>query len=248
MNDAPPPLSPSPYRQPAYQEPARGSGGGGRGCLGCSLGCFFMVIVGAVGAYLLFVGAKKMVEQYTATQAVPVEAPVASQDQIDGAISKFDAFRTGMESGGTPVPLSLTGDEINMLIFNHPDFAPVAGKAAVAIDGDELRSRVSIDLNELNLPEGAVSKYLDGKYFNGEVALSLNMVDGRPEMYLKGLSVNGLAVPDALLSGIKDKNVFEKILEDPDAKAEFDRIEDMKIENGRFIIVPKTGDRQSPVE
>jgi hypothetical protein len=246
MNDAPPPLfpqAPQPYAQPAPVAPPPRKSGCGLGGLGCGLGC--LIAVAASVALVVFgvVAAKnyfgKMVNEYTATEYVPIAAPQASPEQVASAVEKFDSFSQGMAAGGSPVPLTLTGEELNLVLWNHPNFAAVAGKANVEIEGDVLTSEVSLNFDELPVPEGFVADALKGKFFNGEISLKLGMAAGQPTLYMEGLSVNGNAVPDAFMTGLKSQNLLKDAAKNPEATAFFERIEDLRVEDGKLIIVPK---------
>jgi hypothetical protein len=251
MNDAPPPLypqAPQPYAQPAPVAPPPRKSGCGLGGLGCGLGCL-IAVAACVGLVIFGVFAAKnyfgkMVDEYTATEYVPITAPQASPEQVASAVEKFDSFSQGMGVGGSPVPLTLTGEELNLILWNHPNFAPAAGKANVAIEGDVLSSEVSLNFDELPIPEGFVADALKGKFFNGEVSLKLGMAAGQPALYLEGLAVNGNSVPDAFLSGMKSQNLLQDAAKNPEATAFFERIEDLRIEDGKLIIVPKANSTQ----
>lgn len=244
MNDSPPPLAPLSPPSPAapVAPPQKKSGCGWIGG-GCGLGC--LLAVGAFVALVIFavVGVKnylgKVIDEYTATQAVPVEAPVAAPGQIAEATAKFDAFQQGLEPGGTPVPLDLTGDELNLLIFNHPAFSALAGKASVSIEDDQLSSRVSLDFGDLPIPEGFFGDKLKGKFFNGDLDLKMGMAAGRPSLYLENLSVNGNPVPEAFISGMRAQNLLENAHKDPQFSKFLGRIEDLRIEDGRLQVIPK---------
>lgn len=249
MNDAPPPLHPaspqpyySPQPQPAYQPPPRKSGCGLAG-FGCGFGCLLVVILSVVAVIGLGIAGKKWVEtkidEYTSYEGKPVEAPQATPEQIATAISKAEAFRDGMAEGGTPAPLELTGEELNLILWNDPEFSQLAGKAEVGIEGDRLHANISIPIDDLPLPEGALADMLKGKYFNGEVGVKMGMASGQPALYLDSLSVNGTPVPEMFMSGLRSQNLLEEALKNPDASASFDRIEDIRVEGGRLIIIPK---------
>ncbi len=246
MNDAPPPLysqAPQPYAQNSPVAPPPRKSGCGLGGIGCGLGC--LLAVGVCVALVIFgvVAAKnyfgKMVEEYTATEYVPIETPQASPEQVASALEKFDSFSEGIGAGGSPVPLTLTGEELNLILWNHANFAAVAGKANAEIEGDVLTSEVSLNFDELPIPEGFFADALKGKFFNGEISLKLGMAAGRPALYMEGLSVNGNAVPDAFMTGMKTQNLLEDASKNPEATAFFDRIEDLRVEDGKLIIVPK---------
>lgn len=246
MNDVPPPLTPSapqPYQQlPRQAPPTSGKKTG----MGCAIGCLIAFVACVALVVVAFVGVKKylggMIEQYTASSAVPVEAPQATPEAIESTKAKYEAFQAGLEEGGTPVPLALTAEEINLLLFNHPQFAESAGMLRVDIVDDKLKSQVSIDFDSLPLPEGFFKNNLGGKYFNGEVGISLGMVAGRPAIYIEDLAVNGAQLPAPLLEGFRSQNFLDEMRKnDPSATTFFDKLEDMRIENGQLILVPKGG-------
>ncbi len=251
MNDVPPPLhpaAPQPHYQPqaqpqaAFQPPPRKSGCGCTGA-GCGVGCLLAVIASV--AIVVFLGIAGMrwfeakVEQYTAYESVPIETPQATNEEIAVALSKVQAFRAGMEEGGTPVRLELTGEELNLALWNDPEFSQMAGKANVDIVGDQLNAKVSLPLDDLPLPAGPLGDKLKGKFLNGEAGVKVGMAAGRPTLYLESLSVNGATVPEMFMSGMKSQNLLEEAIKKPEFKAAFDKIEDIRVEGGRLIVVPK---------
>ena len=246
MNDAPPPLTPAspqtPYQQPQPQASPPGTGSGGKWALACGLGCLALIVIAAVGSYFVygFVKSKatEVVAGFTTTEAVKVEMPELSQAQIDAAQAKYDAFTAGM-GGGELVPLVLTGDDINALIIKHPSFSALRDRASVTIEDDKLRSQVSVNLDELEIPVKFIADAVKGKYFNGEATFALGMAVGRPVLYIEGLEVNGAVIPEEFMKELRKENLLEKAVKDPDSAAFFERIEDLKIENGELIVVPK---------
>lgn len=250
MNDAPPPLHPAapqpyyhPQPQPTYQPPPRKSGCGCAGA-GCGVGCLVAVIAGIVCLVALGIAGKKWLEttinEYTSYEAQPVVAPQATPEQIAAALAKAQAFRNGMDGGGDPVPLVLTGEELNLVLWNDPEFSQLAGKAEVGIEEDQLHAKVSIPLDDLPLPKGGIADMLKGKYFNGELGVRIGMESGQPALYLDNLAVNGAPVPEMFMSGLRSQNLLEEALKNPEGRAIFDRIEDIRVEGGRLTIIPKT--------
>ncbi len=252
MNDAPPPLFPASsqpqpgypaYRAPSAYPPPKKSSCCGLPGIGCGFGCLLVVILGVVGLIFLGVAGKKWVdariEEYTSFEGQPLEAPQASPDRIAEALAKAEAFRKGMEPGGTPVPLEVTGEELNLILWNDPEFAQFAGKVEVGIEDDVLSSKFSVAFDQLPLPQGYWADKLKGKHLNGEADVKLGMTAGQPSLYLEGLSLNGMAIPEVFLSELRTQNLLEELAKNPNATAAFDQLEDIRVEGGRLIIVPK---------
>ena len=153
-------------------------------------------------------------------------------------MKRFDAFVVAMEGGEVKEPLVLTEGDINALIANHPDFEAVSESMVVSIVEDKLTSEVSFSLDSLNLPETFFTEAMKGKYFNGELTLSVGTVAGRPAMYIEGVSVGGNPLPASFMSELSKENILQEAQSDPEVSQFFDRIGELKMEDKRLIIAP----------
>ncbi|MEM9015442.1 MAG: hypothetical protein AAGC68_00415 [Verrucomicrobiota bacterium] len=249
MNDTPPPLehgSPAPAdpgSNPAPTTPPS-TGGGGKWLLGCGLGCLGVVVVGVILVFVILNFSKNKINEwvlgYTSSQPVQIEAPQLQQGEIDSAVTRFDSFSSALEAGTASESLILSEDDINALLFHHPDFADAAGMTNVSIENDQLTSRVSIDLNSIEIPIDFVADAVRDKYFNGEVTLSIDMRAQRPALFIEELSVAGRPLPQELMEAFRSENLLKEAQSDPELKKFFDKISEIKIENNQLIVVPAT--------
>lgn len=244
MSDTPPPLTPSqPYQQPPYSATPAKSGGGGW-LAGCGLGCLVAVIACAViGFFGYKVISQKLGEtiaNFTSTEFVPIEAPAVTQAEINETLARFEDLAASVAAnGGLTEPLILTGQEINTLLFHHPQFAKVAGMAAVTIANDKLTSEVSVKLDDLPLPAGPIKTALAGRFLNGVGTFSLGIVAGRPALYMEDFQVNGFVPPAEILAQLKTQNMLENAGNDPELSKALEKISDIRIEGDKLIITPK---------
>lgn len=241
MNDSPPPLQPQ-VNQTPEPLPPEGSGSGKKWGIGCGLGCLALIVVAVVLTIVGINYGKKMVSgfigDYTAEAPVEIVVPDLSPEVVDNAIQRFDAFTSAMSAGDTPDALVLTDDDVNALIANHPSFTAVADSVVVAMAADQLTSQVSLNLDDMEIPVPFIAEAVEGKYFNGEVSLSLDTVAGRPAMYIEGLAVDGVPIPRQFIDGLSSENLLKDAGTNPNMKEFFDRIEELKIEDGQLKIVP----------
>ena len=100
---------------------------------------------------------------------------------------------------------------------------------------------MSFSLDALDLPDSFLSEAMKGKFFNGEVTLSLGTVAGRPAMYIEGVSVGGSTLPASFMTELSKENILGEAQSDPDLRKFFDQIEELKIENNQLILVPAKG-------
>jgi len=250
MNDAPPPLTPSspnPYQPRQYQQaPPAGSSDSGSGkkwLFGCGCGCLGLILILSIGVYFAYTKIQEFaataIAEYTATEPVAVEIPQLTPAQIEESMAKFSAFQAGFADGAEPVPLLLSGQDINALIQSHPTFKALADRASVTVEEDRLRSQVSLSLEELDIPIPFIAEAVKGRYFNGIATFSVGMTAGRPALYIEGLEVNDAAIPPEFMSEISKQNFLEDAGKDPEFAKLIEMIEDIRIENGELRIVPK---------
>lgn len=240
MNGSPPLLSPSPsHATEPPPPPRRGCGPGS-----CAVGCVVLLAVLVVGGIVTIVAGKKFIEnsvdRYTATESIPIERPAASPETLAATQAKLKAFEAGLAEDGTPVALEMTGEELNLLFLTHPSLEALAGRVAVSIADDKLRASFSAPLDSLPIPPiGFLGDRLDGRFLNGDVDLSLGMDGSVPTLYAERLSLNGLAIPESFMSGLRGTNLLEEAMKDAETRKFFEGFESIRIEGDRLFLVPK---------
>lgn len=242
MDQTPPPLRPD-LSPPLGHAPAPPkSGSGGKVLAGCGIGCLVLVVLGIVGGFFLVsFGKNKLADlagAYVSDEPVAIARPAVSPTEVEETVARFDRFREAMRSGRASEPLAVTDQEINALLFHHPDLEALAGRTAVRIEDDQLWATVSFDLDDIEIPFGFLDEALRGKHFNGEVAFSIDTVAGRPALFIEDLKVGGRSIPKPILDEMKNENLLKDALSDPEAREFFDKIESIRIEGGRLVIVP----------
>ncbi|MBP9222388.1 MAG: hypothetical protein KBF76_00870 [Verrucomicrobiales bacterium] len=243
MNDVPPLLPVSASQK--SELPTEKSGSGKKWAMGCGMGCLTLTVIGLIAGWMMFTVIKEkagdMIGNFVSDQPVAIASAEVTPAQIDEATAKFEAFRKGMESDAVAVPLHLNAEELNALIFHHPSRQQFAGMGNISIENDQLKSQVSVNLDDFQIPVKFIADAVKGKYFNGDVTLSLGMAAGRPSLYIEELEVNGNAIPKEFLSELGGKNLLEEFQKDEKISAIFDKIEDIRIEDGELKIIPKGG-------
>jgi hypothetical protein len=201
------------------------------------IGCGALLILGvavAIGGYFAVKGAlTQFVEAYTATE--PLEIPLVQmpEDQVQSLVARVDEFRLAVETGESADPLALTGTEINAILQNHPDFEGVGDKVYVTMEGDTIKGEISIPLEELT----GLGK---GRYVNGSGEFSVSLVGDQPVVFLKSLTVNDKQVPQEFMDQMGNENLAKDAANDPDFQQVFEKLQSIKVENGKLVITPKS--------
>jgi hypothetical protein len=129
--------------------------------------------------------------------------------------------------------LILTSDEINALIANDPDFGALKGKLYVTISADNVKGQLSVPMDSVGLP------LFKGRYLNGKGTLNVSLHNGRIRLSAMSFVVKGKHVPEVYMDQIRKHNLAEGINSDPRATAALDRLQDIKVQDGKLVVIPK---------
>jgi hypothetical protein len=204
---------------------------GPRGCFfyGCISGAILLVLIliGALVGLQLF---KKMLNQFTDTQAVAL-APVAlSQPEIEQLKQRVDIFRRDIQTGKAVTPLTLSAEEMNAIIQNSPE---LKDKLRVLIEGDKLKGQVSVPMDQLGLP------MFKNRYLNATATLSLSLNNGALSLNAQDVTVKGKPIPDVYQQRIRTANLLQGVPVDPRLTDALNQLEEIKVSDGKLVIVPK---------
>jgi hypothetical protein len=221
--DAPPP--PLPVPPPA---PKR------RGCLfyGC-LGGLVILLAIAIGGLLTLRYAKKIVSDLTDQAAEPLPQVTVSPERLKEIRKKVDDFRDAVKAGKTVEPLSLDSEELNALIQSDPDLQSLKGKVYVSIEGNQLKGRVSVPLEQIN------AQFFKGRYLNGTGTFNLSFRNGALKLFPDSIIVKGKPVGEDIMSKFRTQNFAKGINQDPRASVALEHIESITVADNQLIITPK---------
>jgi hypothetical protein len=205
-----------------------------RGCFfyGCITGLVLLVLVlGALMVGLHYV--KKMVNQYTDTQPMELPTVQMSQAEIGSLKQRFDAFEQAVREQRPAQPLALTADDINALIGNARNREALKGKFYVSLEGDQLKGEVSVPLREVG------RGMLRGRYLNGSATFNLSFHDGALSVTPQTITVKGKPLPEVFMQEIRKRNLAAQSVNDSNAVAVLQGLEDIQVKEGKLVIVPK---------
>lgn len=198
-----------------------------------AVGCFTVILILAAGSFLAYRGVKGFVSRLTAEYAetAPAVLPVVQvpEAEKDALIQRVEAFTKAVQAGG-PVPdLTLSAQDINVLIQKTPQ---LANKVHVTLEGDRIRGDASIPLEEFG-------GFLKGRWLNGSAGFRVETAAGRLVVFMDSLSVRGKPVPEQFMKTIRTKNLAEKAFENPRAAAVLEKLESVTVRDGKLVIQAK---------
>ncbi len=199
------------------------------GCLlgGCATVLLLVVLGIAATGYATYRVVRGQIDAYTSDK--PIEIPVAeySEEEIAAARKRIEDFKAALEKGDTQEPLVLTADDINAMINSEKE---LAGRLFVRIEGGEISG-------EASFPTDAIP-FLEGRYFNGSVSLKASLQNGVLIVTLDEATVNGKPVPEDFMKDIRNKNLANDALKDPDFVDFLRKFESLSIEDDKIVLTP----------
>lgn len=201
---------------------------------GCLIGClvFFvgtLILVAILGfAAYSFVGG--VMNQFTSE--TPRELPVVAlpQEQKDLLFGKVDTFGQALNNNDlTLQPLELTGDEINTLLREYPDGQNGVDWITVQIIDGIIRADVSVPLAEMGL---------GNRFLNGSGEIKLEFQDGKLQLFMNSIEVDGQSLPAQFLSALQQQNLAQQMTADPKTQAILDKIQSVQVLEDRILITP----------
>jgi hypothetical protein len=199
------------------------------GCLGGTACLLAVLIAFLLGLYQL----KRMLNFYTDTHAVSLPSVQLSAAEMDVLKRRIEDFQDAVRTGRPTEPLSLSADEINAMIGSDPNLTRVKGRVYLTIDGDRLKGQVSLPLDELGLP------IFRGRYLNGTGVFAVGLHRGDLLVTADSIVVKNKPLPAVYMDKIRSENLAANLSSNPRASVALNHLQDVRIRDGKLILVPK---------
>jgi len=232
-----------------YEAPPRQRGCFFYGCIIASVLALLLMILIAIGVWLVYRFTSQMVEQYTATAPRDLPKVEMPEEQRQTIKDRVATFRKAVNEGTPTETLVLTSDDLNVLLEDQPE---LKGKIYIKVEGDEVKGQVSIPLEKIGLP------MFKGRYLNGEADLKASLKDGVLIVTLDAIEVNGKPVPAQVMDGIRKENLAKDAYKDEKSAEMMRKLESLEIKDGKIILkvrakpgatsIESTGKKEVPVE
>jgi hypothetical protein len=178
--------------------------------------------------------ARKMVNEFTDPQPVALPAVALSSQETETLRSRVGAFSDLVKSGKPSAPLVLGGDEINALLAADPGWSRLKGKIHVTIEGDQVKSQMSLPVDELGLPLFRNRH----RYLNGDATFKASLHNGLLLVYIQDIHVKGKPVPNVYVEKIREINWADGVNRDTNSAAGLEKLQSIEVKNGKIIITP----------
>ena len=143
----------------------------------------------------------------------------------------MDNFTKALKEGNHTDPLVLTSDDINILLFQHPDLKFLSEKVYVDIVEDKIEGLVSFPLSEFG-------GFMKDRYLNGSAVFSFGLIGGRLHVYIDHMDVKSKAIPESIMASLRNKNLLEDVNTNEEFTSAINKLQSITIKDNKIFIVP----------
>jgi hypothetical protein len=212
-------------------------------------GCLFWggIIAGILLLLVLIAGyagyryVRHAVNEYTDTKPLEMPTVQLSGTEITNLQKRVRNFDTAIKADKPAEPLVLTSDEVNALIAenNKSNSTLPPTRLYFSFNDDRVQAQLSVPTDSIGL------RMLKGRYFNGSGDFALSVHNGRLMLTVKSLSVKGKPLPEQFMQSLRSENFAASWTNDVELNQALAKLQDVKIQNGKLIVVPKMNETNS---
>jgi len=207
----------------------------GRGCLfwgGIVAAVLFLFLLFAV--YGTYRYSKRLIVKWTDTKPWPAPALQFSHSEITNLQQRVHLWDEGLKHNEAVGPLTLTAGEANALVAAESKTSGPPARLFFSFNSNHVQAQMSVPL------DGMFGHWLDGRYLNGSGNFAVSLHDGNLALHVKSLAVKGKPLPEKFMRSLRAKNFAEGWTNDPDLSGAIEKFQEIKIEDGKLIVIPKT--------
>lgn len=192
-------------------------------------------MVGLIGAYFAVRYVRRevvgVVEKYSQAQSMPLPELTLSPEERKTLKTRVADFGQKLRQGtAAGEELTLTGDEINVLLAESPGLRPLGDQVRVRLEGSRVLGTISLPLSQFG------SSKIAGRYLNGEAAFNLSLTNGLPRLFIEDLKVQGQTLPAGVMLALRGVNLAERMVENPEFRKGMERFESVHVSDGKLIL------------
>jgi hypothetical protein len=225
----------------SFQPPPAQKKSGSCFLYGCLIAIVILAIVIGFIFFMLRRGVTWIVDEFTTTTPIAVPTVMVDGAVVSGASSRFRAFLEQVEGKQVPTPLSLSAQELNMLVATEPSLAPLRGKIFFEFTGDEAALT-------FNFPLAAATEVFPGlnwlgadiasRFVNGTARGVFSLSGDEVGIDLRKLTLNGKDVDESGLAQFNSAARQSRVIKSdkPEVKEFLATVGEARIQNGTLII------------
>jgi hypothetical protein len=228
------------------EQPKKGMGCFGKGCLALVILFLLLVIGGGVGGWWIY---GKVIRSITSDHPANIQIEQPDEAAFQQAEAKLNQLRNAVRNK-TETTTEFSAADLNALIARDPAFAGIRGKTRVNMAGDDLILDLSVPLDSVPLP------MLKGRWFNGLAQFQFSYDQDQFSFTAHALEANGHRIEGA--NGSRFSSAFLQSFgssftkgfnqsfhqaeeRNPQGQLFWNQIKTISVENGQLAVTTQSG-------
>ena len=210
----------------------------GRGYLfytGIAFAITMAIVVLIIGIRLGTIQGTKLLYRFMDLQPARVPVTSLSEDDVSSLKDRIAQFAESLSHDNAAAPLVISADEVNALIVATPELVTVRGQLHFDFQGTNVLAQFSVPAEDLGL--NPLKE--DGLYLTATGTFTVALTNGVLNVNARSLSAKNEPLPETFMNRISPQNFAFKLNHDERAKAALGRLDDVRVEEGKLLIVPK---------
>jgi len=206
-----------------------------RGCF--FYGCLTLLLVVLLAGALGFVfyryatnAVNRLVNEYTDTAPAKIEKVEISPAELAALNQRVASFAAALQNQQAGQELVLSADDINALIATDSNFKDLKDKLFVIIDGDRLKGKISLPLDNI----GPLK--LRGRYLNGLAGFNVSLEGTNLSVRIDTVEVKGKPLPAPVLSEFQKQNFARDLQRDPETARTLQKFDRIQVRDGTLVL------------
>jgi len=199
-----------------------------KGCLVYG-GATVLLLLGIIGiaALVTYRKYRTLRDDFTDTELKTVAVEETSASQARRLSRTYDSMQRAAQQGN-PGQFEFTELQLNQLVSAVPAIQDARGKAHFSIVDDKLKV-------EAGIPLGQFPGFKE-RFVNGTFTLDIRLEKGVLDIFLVDAIVRGQPLPPVIMDRLKQKNIAEQAMQNPEFRRQLQGIKALRIHDGKLLV------------
>ena len=199
-----------------------------KGCLiVAGMTALAVALIVAIVVGVIFWKVRRLRDEFSDTELRAVPIAEANADTARRLSRTFEQLQRAVKEGRSE-QFTFTDLQLNQIVSTVPAVREARGRARFAIVDNHLTVDAGIPLDQI--------PGFQGRYLNGEFTLDMRLENGVLNLRVLEAAVRGQPLPPAIMEHLRQQNLADLAMQNPEFRAQISGLKALRIENGKLVV------------
>lgn len=196
-------------------------------------GCLFWGCLGTSAIFTLAIGCLALlIYLYTGREPIPIPQYQGTKIQAERVKERIRLFEDALDKN-LAAEVSFTGDELNTIINEYPEFGRYKKNIHLFIEEDFIKGKVNFTPDMFYSLTPWINK---GLWLNGVGTFDVSIEKGEFHVHMERLELEKRPLPEFFMIQIREENLAAQMPIGPKRKRRLSKIQNIEVKNGKVYI------------